>query len=229
MNMEVFHRTLYIYDQHIIFKHRNWLRKYETTIPYTHVSKFFLTEGIFFSEIEIVAPGLKESITLKYVPKRGARISKFIIDEKTKEFDALKLEKDREIAEITKQKDAEIKEINDENEELFETVERTNLELEAEVKRLRDAESKIVELLKGPPPKGPPTKDFPPNIYVLCNNCIIKPGEFHILSGDYTWNTNPSFLEYEKNGSSIKFKFNNRINAYIKIIEEKYHSFFFKK
>jgi len=86
MNMEVFHRTLYIYDQHIIFKHRNWLRKYETTIPYTHVSKFFLTEGIFFSEVEIVAPGLKESITLKYVPKRGARISKFIIDEKTKEF-----------------------------------------------------------------------------------------------------------------------------------------------
>jgi flagellar motility protein MotE (MotC chaperone) len=56
-------------------------------MPYTHVSKFFLTEGIFFSSIEIVAPGeLKESIKLKFVSKKGARIAKFIIDEKTKEF-----------------------------------------------------------------------------------------------------------------------------------------------
>lgn len=86
MNMEVFHRTLYIYDQYIIFKHRNWFRKFETTMPYNHVSKFFLTEGIFFSEVEIVAPGLKETIKLRYVPKNGARIAKFLIDEKTKVF-----------------------------------------------------------------------------------------------------------------------------------------------
>lgn len=96
MNMEVFHRTLYIYDQHIVFKHRNWIKKFETTIPYTHVSKFFLTEGIFFSEVEIVAPGLKESIKLRFVPKRGARISKFLIDEKTKAFGGKASEEDLE-------------------------------------------------------------------------------------------------------------------------------------
>jgi len=86
MNMELFHRTLFVYDQQIIYKHRNLFRKFETTIPYTHVSKFFLTEGIIFSDVEIVAPGLKESIKLRYVTKRGARIAKFLIDEKTKAF-----------------------------------------------------------------------------------------------------------------------------------------------
>jgi hypothetical protein len=137
--------------------------------------------------------------------------------EKNKEIDALKLEKDKAIDEITKQ-------IHDENEELFEAVEKKNLELEAEVKRLKDAELKRIEAHKkpplkepppkGPPPKGPPSKDFPPNIYVLCNNCIINPGEFHILSGDYTWNTNSYSLSYEKNGSAITFKYNNNNNKW---------------
>lgn len=86
MNMSYFHHTLYIYQQQLVYKHRNLIRKFETTIPFTQISKFFLTEGIFFSEVEIVAPGLKDSIRLRFVPKRGARIAKFLIDEKTKEY-----------------------------------------------------------------------------------------------------------------------------------------------
>ena len=86
MNMEIFGRFLMVYDQNLVYRHRNWFKKFETTISYPHVSKFFLTEGIFFSEVEIVAPGLKESIRLRFVPKRAARITKFIIDEKVKVF-----------------------------------------------------------------------------------------------------------------------------------------------
>ena len=96
MNMEVFHQTIYVYEQHITYKHRSWIRKYETTIPFTHISKFFLTEGLFFSDIELVAPGLKESIKLRYVSKTGARIAKFLIDEKTKVFGGKATNKDLE-------------------------------------------------------------------------------------------------------------------------------------
>lgn len=96
MNMEIFHQTIYVYDQHITYKHRTWFKKYETTIPYTHISKFFLTQGIFFSDIEIVAPGLKESIKLRFVSKSGARIAKFLIDEKTKVFGGKASKKDLE-------------------------------------------------------------------------------------------------------------------------------------
>lgn len=96
MNMEIFHQTIFVFDQHITYKHRNFIRKFETTIPFTHISKFFLTEGIIFSDIEIVAPGLKESIKLRFVSKRGARIAKFLIDEKTKAFGGKASSKDLE-------------------------------------------------------------------------------------------------------------------------------------
>jgi len=96
MNMEIFGRFLNLYDQNVVYKHRGWIRKYETSISYPHISKFFLTEGLFFAEVEIVAPGLKESIRLRYVSKSGARIAKFLIDEKVKVFNGKATEKDLE-------------------------------------------------------------------------------------------------------------------------------------
>ena len=84
MNMEIFGRYLMVYDQNLVYKYRGWFRKHETTIAYTHISKFFLTEGIFYSDIEVVDDGLKESIKMRFVPKRGARIAKFLIEEKVK-------------------------------------------------------------------------------------------------------------------------------------------------
>lgn len=137
MNMEVFHQTLYIYDQQIIYKHRNWIRKFETTIPYTHVSKFFLTEGIFFSDVEIVAPGLKESIKLRFVPKRGARIAKFLIDEKTKAFGGKATEDDlknidkiekymKRLYEHKKEKKIDDKELYERREIFLKKIEKSN-------------------------------------------------------------------------------------------------------
>ena len=84
--MDLFHRRLEIYDNHLVYEHRTILKKFETTIAYSHISKFFLTRGVFFAEVEIVAPGLKEGIKLRYVNKKGAMISKFLIDEKIKYF-----------------------------------------------------------------------------------------------------------------------------------------------
>jgi len=137
MNMEIFRRTLYIYDQQLIFKHRNYIRKFETTMPYTHISKFFLTEGIFFSEVEIVAPGLKESIKLRFVPKRGARIAKFLIDEKTKAFGGKATEKDLEnidkiekyigrLYELKKKKKISQKELYQRREIFLKKIEKSN-------------------------------------------------------------------------------------------------------
>lgn len=96
MNLEIFARILYVYDQHLVYKHRTFFKKFETTIPYTSISKVYLTEGILFSEVEIVAPGLKEDIKLRFTPKRGSRISKFLIDEKIKDFTGKSKPKDLE-------------------------------------------------------------------------------------------------------------------------------------
>lgn len=137
MNMSYFHHTLYIYDQHIIYKHRNFIKKFETTISFTHISKFFLTEGIFFSEVEIVAPGLKESIKLRFVPKRGARIAKFLIDEKTKAFGGKATEKDLEnidkiekyigrLYELKKKKKISQKELYQRREIFLKKIEKSN-------------------------------------------------------------------------------------------------------
>lgn len=97
MNMEIFGRYILVYDQNLLYKYRGWIRKHETTIAYTHISKFFLTEGLFFSDIEVVDDGLKESIKMRFVPKRGARIAKFLIEEKVKISSGKATNKDLEV------------------------------------------------------------------------------------------------------------------------------------
>lgn len=135
MNLEIFARVLYVYDQHLVYKHRTFIRKYETTIPYTSISKVYLTEGIFFSEVEIVAPGLKEDIRLKFTPKRGSRISKFLIDEKIKDFTGKSKEKDLEtirkienyierVHELKKEKKINKKEAHKRREDFFKKIEK---------------------------------------------------------------------------------------------------------
>jgi hypothetical protein len=137
MNLEIFARILYVYDQHLVYKHRTFFKKYETTIPYTSISKVYLTEGIFFSEVEIVAPGLKEDIKLRFTPKRGSRISKFLIDEKIKDFTGKSKPKDLEnirkienyierIYELKKEKKITAKEAIKRREVFFKKIEKNS-------------------------------------------------------------------------------------------------------
>ena len=137
MNLEVFARTLFVLDQHLLYKHRTFFKKYETTIPYTSISKFYLTEGIFFSEVEIVAPGLKEDIKLRYTPKKGSRITKFLIDEKIKAYAGKSKPKDLEniekiekymerLYELKKEGKIKLKELNQRREEFFKKIEKNS-------------------------------------------------------------------------------------------------------
>ncbi len=137
MNLEIFARILYVYDQHLVYKHRTFFKKFETTIPYTSISKVYLTEGIFYSEVEIVAPGLKEDIKLRFTPKRGSRISKFLIDEKIKDFTGKSKPKDLEnirkienyierIFELKKEKKIDKKEALKRRENFFKKIEKNS-------------------------------------------------------------------------------------------------------
>jgi len=92
LNFSLFEIHLCIYDQHILFKTRDFLNKFETSIPYIQIAAIYITEGLFFAKIEILSSGLVEKkgvrgeILIKYVPKRGAKITKFLIEEKMREF-----------------------------------------------------------------------------------------------------------------------------------------------
>jgi len=137
MNLEIFDRILFVYDQHLVYKHRSFFKKYETTIPYTSISKFYLTEGIFFSEVEIVAPGLKEDIRLKFTPKRGSKITKFLIEEKIKDFTGKSKPKDLEniqkiekyierLYELKKEGKIKLKELFKRREDFFKKIEKNS-------------------------------------------------------------------------------------------------------
>jgi hypothetical protein len=92
LNFDPFPRTITLFEQNLVYKHRNVIRKYETTIPYSQIATFYLTEGIFFSKIEILSSGLIQSkevrggIILRFLSKRKARIIKFLLNEKMKQF-----------------------------------------------------------------------------------------------------------------------------------------------
>lgn len=153
-----------------------------------------------------------------------------IYEQKTKEIEELKLkfesisdeikQKDREIIQKdreNKEKDVEIKKINDDN-QVLKNVGEDNLRLKAELKKLQDAEAKRLEAHKSPLPKQPPSNIFPQNIYVLCENCIIKKDEIHILSGHYVLSKiltkqGTTNYQYQKKGSSITFNYDNNKDA----------------
>lgn len=92
LNFDPFPRTITLYEQNMIYKHRNLIRKYETSIPYSQIATLYLTEGIFFSKLQILSSGLIQSkevmggIVLRFVSKRKAKIIKFIVEEKIKQF-----------------------------------------------------------------------------------------------------------------------------------------------
>jgi chromosome segregation ATPase len=139
------------------------------------------------------------------------------IDDEIQQKDREIREKDREI----KQKDREIKQKDHDN-QLLKNVDEDNLRLKAELKKLQDAEAKRLEAHKSPLPKQPPSNIFPQNIYVLCENCIIKKDEIHILSGHYILSKKltkqgTTNYEYQKKGSSITFNYDNNKDAKWKI------------
>jgi len=91
-NFSIFFRELRVLDQHLKFQTRNYIHKFETSIPYTQIAAIYITEGFFFSKIEVLSSGLVQTkgirgeILIKFVPKKGARITKFLIEEKMREF-----------------------------------------------------------------------------------------------------------------------------------------------
>jgi hypothetical protein len=101
-NFSIFWRELRVLDQHLKFQTRNYIHKFETSIPYSQIAAIYITEGIFFSKIEILSSGLVEKkdirgeILIKFVPKRGAQITKFLIEEKMREFQGQGKPGDRE-------------------------------------------------------------------------------------------------------------------------------------
>lgn len=72
---------LFVYDDLLIYRKRNWFRLREATISYNQVSGVETTHGIFFASIEIYSTGI-ENIKIKFVSKALARHAKKIIDQK---------------------------------------------------------------------------------------------------------------------------------------------------
>ncbi len=102
LNFSIFFKELCIYDQHLKFKTRNYIHKFETSIPYSQIAAIYITEGMFFSKIEILSSGLVEKkgirgeILIKFVTKNGAKITKFLIEEKMREFQGQGKQQDME-------------------------------------------------------------------------------------------------------------------------------------
>jgi hypothetical protein len=81
LNRTMWPPFLYIYDDLLIYRKRNWFRVREATISYNQVSGVETTHGIFFAKIEIYSTGI-ENIIIKFVYKNEAKQAKRIIDQK---------------------------------------------------------------------------------------------------------------------------------------------------
>jgi len=80
-NATIWPPHIYVYDDLIIYKKRNWFRLREITISYNQIARVTLTRGIFFSHLELETTG-DDNIVVKYISKSKARYAKTIIDQK---------------------------------------------------------------------------------------------------------------------------------------------------
>ena len=81
LNRTVWPPYLYIYDDLLMYRKRNWFVVKETTISYNQISQVNLIKGIFFAEIEIITTGT-DDIRVRWVSKTKASQAKKIIDKK---------------------------------------------------------------------------------------------------------------------------------------------------
>lgn len=81
LNRTIWPPYLYIYDDLLIFKKRRWFKLREVTVSYNQISGIEVTQGILFSELDVITTGI-ENIKLRYISKKGAKQAKKIIDQK---------------------------------------------------------------------------------------------------------------------------------------------------
>ncbi len=82
LNRTMFKQRLYVYDDKMVYRTRNFIKVKEVTTSYNHISQVHIDSGIFFATIEIINTGGLESITIRHVNKRDAKRTKDIIDKK---------------------------------------------------------------------------------------------------------------------------------------------------
>lgn len=80
-NRTVWPPHLYIYDDLIIYKKRNWFKLREITISYNQIARVTLTKSLFFAFMELETTG-SDNIIVKFVSKSKGADAKTIIDQK---------------------------------------------------------------------------------------------------------------------------------------------------
>ena len=80
-NKTPFPPYLYVYDDLVIYRKRNLIHVWETTISYNQIANVALTKSPLFAKIEIITTGT-DDIMVKYVSKKDAMYAKKIIDQK---------------------------------------------------------------------------------------------------------------------------------------------------
>lgn len=80
-NRTLFAPFIYLYDDLLIFKRRNWFVVNEITISYHHIGRVLLVRGILFNGLEIETT-TADKILVKFLPKKDTVLAKKIIDQK---------------------------------------------------------------------------------------------------------------------------------------------------
>lgn len=80
-NFTLFSPFLYIFEDLMMFRRRNWLVVREITLSYNQISRVDLTIGIFFSHLDLFTTS-RDDVHIGFVNKRMASKAKNIIDRK---------------------------------------------------------------------------------------------------------------------------------------------------
>ena len=81
LNRTIWPPRIFVYDDLIIYKKRNWYKLREITISYHQIARVTLTRGLFFSHLELETTG-DDKIVVKYISKSKGKYAKTIIDQK---------------------------------------------------------------------------------------------------------------------------------------------------
>lgn len=81
LNRTIHPPRLYVYDNKLVYRKRNFIKVREFSIPYNQISQVNIINGIFFAEIVVLTTGV-EYIKIRYVSKSKTKLAKKIIDQK---------------------------------------------------------------------------------------------------------------------------------------------------
>jgi len=80
-NLTLWPPYIYVYNDMLIYKRRNWFAVKEITIPYNQIAQANLIRGIFFGQVDIMTSGTGD-VQARFVNKKGSIKAKRIIDRK---------------------------------------------------------------------------------------------------------------------------------------------------